>query len=153
MLHLPLACMSAEIGNQIGSSVGHVEKVDTDDNGVGWGQFLWVKIRVDLTKPLPWGQQLKLQGVSMLVAFQYELLPQFYFNYGVIEHELLGCTKKSSSMVQGDKLEYGQWLIAPPPRRKFGGWNEGMKGTILGEWDRHNPIMVDCMLIEGRENS
>jgi hypothetical protein len=60
MLHLPLACMSVEIGNQIGSSMGHVEEVDTDDDGVGWGQLLRVKIWVDLTKPLPRGQQLKL---------------------------------------------------------------------------------------------
>jgi hypothetical protein len=55
MLHLPLACMSAEISNQMGSLMGHVEEVDTNDNGVGWGQFLRVKIRVDLRKPLPRG--------------------------------------------------------------------------------------------------
>jgi hypothetical protein len=40
-------------------------------------------------------------------------------------------------MVQGDKLEYGPWLRAPPPGRKFGGWNEGMKGR-MGLAQSHN---------------
>jgi hypothetical protein len=35
MLYLPLACMGAKIGNQIGSFVSHVEEVDTDEDGVG----------------------------------------------------------------------------------------------------------------------
>lgn len=137
MLHLPLACMSAKIGNQIGSSVGHVVEVDTDDDGVGWGQFLRVKIRVDLTKPLLRGRQLKLQGVSMSVAFQYEWLPRFCFNYGVVKYGLLGCTKKSSSMVHRYKLENGPWLRALLLGRKFGGWNEGMKGR-MGSAQSHN---------------
>ena len=35
--NLPLACMT--VGHQIGSSMGHVEEVDVDDGGMGWGNF------------------------------------------------------------------------------------------------------------------
>lgn len=60
MYKLPLACMSVEIGNQIGSTVGHVEEVEIDEDGVGWGKFLRVRIRIDVTKPLARGWRLKI---------------------------------------------------------------------------------------------
>jgi hypothetical protein len=50
MIDLPLACMSAEIGRRIGASMGNVEAVDTDSKGIGWGEFLHVKVQVDITK-------------------------------------------------------------------------------------------------------
>jgi hypothetical protein len=40
MYNLPLACMGKEIGQQIEASVGEVEEVEIDDDGVGWGEFL-----------------------------------------------------------------------------------------------------------------
>jgi hypothetical protein len=56
MVGLPLACMGREVGFKIGSSVGIVEEVDTDKDGVGWGEYLRVKIQIDLSKPLPRGE-------------------------------------------------------------------------------------------------
>jgi hypothetical protein len=40
----------------IGSSVGQVEIVDTDEQGVGWGKFLRVRIVMRLKKPFPRGE-------------------------------------------------------------------------------------------------
>jgi hypothetical protein len=34
---MPLACMSREMGQRIGASMGVVEEVDVDEAGVGWG--------------------------------------------------------------------------------------------------------------------
>lgn len=48
MCKLPLACMGKEVGHQVGVMVGEVEDVDVTDDGVGWGEFLRVKIRIDL---------------------------------------------------------------------------------------------------------
>jgi hypothetical protein len=75
MVNLPLACMNTEIGSMIGSAIGQVEEVETDEEGVGWGKLLRVKIRVDLTKPLMRGKRLKVKGVPMWIDFQYERLP------------------------------------------------------------------------------
>jgi hypothetical protein len=35
MNNLPLACMGREVGLKIGGSVGRVEEVDTDNDGIG----------------------------------------------------------------------------------------------------------------------
>jgi hypothetical protein len=56
MHNTPLACMNLNIGHQIGSSMGHVEEVDVDDGGMGWGESLRVKVTLDLQKPLMRGE-------------------------------------------------------------------------------------------------
>jgi hypothetical protein len=91
--NLPLACMNREVGYKIGSSVGVVEEVDVSVDGVGWGKYLRVKIELNLSKPLARGRTLQIGGRSMWVAFQYEKLPKFCFNCGVIKHGEMGCSK------------------------------------------------------------
>jgi hypothetical protein len=44
----------------LGSLVGKVEAIVTDANVVGWGEFLRVRVLIDLTKPLACGRMLKL---------------------------------------------------------------------------------------------
>jgi hypothetical protein len=44
--------MYQTVGWQIGASVGVVEEVDVDEVGVGWGEYLRVRILLDLSKPL-----------------------------------------------------------------------------------------------------
>jgi hypothetical protein len=77
MFNLPFACMGNDIGHQIGSTIGWVEEMETDDDGVGWGKFLRVKIRIDLTKPLARGRQLNIEGNFVWIPFQYEHTPRF----------------------------------------------------------------------------
>lgn len=86
MLSLPLACMGKEVGYQIGSTMGTVEEVDTDEEGVGWGKYLRVRIKLDLTKPLAGGRIINLFGKKVLIAFQYEKLPRYCFDCGIIWH-------------------------------------------------------------------
>lgn len=119
-----LAYMNSDIGTMIGSFIGQVEEVETDEDGVGWGQFLRVKIRVDLTKPLMRGRRLKVQGVSMWVDFQYEQLPRICFSCGVVKHGATGCMKN----LHKGGAEYGPWLRALLPGQRFGGglvWRRG----------------------------
>lgn len=69
MINLPLACMGDEIGRKIGATIGTVEAVDTEANGMGWGEFLRVKIQLDLTKPLLRGRKLNIQGKLGWITF------------------------------------------------------------------------------------
>jgi hypothetical protein len=92
MVNLPLACMGAEVGRKIGATMGMVEAVDVDANGMGWGEFLRVKIRLGLKKPLLRGRKLNVQGKQVWVTFKYERLPHFCFNCGVICHGKTGCS-------------------------------------------------------------
>jgi hypothetical protein len=72
--------MYQTVGWQIGASVGVVEEVDVDEDGVGWGEYLRVRILLDLSKPLSRGRVLKLKGKYIWVPFQYEKIPNFSFN-------------------------------------------------------------------------
>jgi hypothetical protein len=52
MVDLPLVCMNQATGRRIGSTIGLVEVVDTEKDGIGRGEYLCVKVVVDLFKPL-----------------------------------------------------------------------------------------------------
>lgn len=119
MKNLPLACIGKETGRMLGASAGEVEVVDTDGKGVGWGEYLRVKIWMDLSKPLAWGRMLKLQGKTSWIPFQYERLPKFCFHCGVIMHGQMGCPGRSNLRQKESSTEFGPWLRAPsPPRRQ-----------------------------------
>jgi hypothetical protein len=117
MIDLPLACMSLEIGKRIGASMGEVEHVDTDGEGIGWGKYLRVKIRLDLHKPLQRGRKINVEGTSTWITFQYERLPKFCFQCGVICHGRTGCPKRNG-FHQQETNQYGPWLRAASPTRK-----------------------------------
>jgi hypothetical protein len=70
MYHIPLACMRKEVGMQVGATVGVVEDVDVLDDGVGWGEYLRVKIHIDISKPLTRGRIIKIQDKEMWIAFK-----------------------------------------------------------------------------------
>jgi hypothetical protein len=101
MFDLPLACMGMEIGRKIGATVGVVEAVDTDSRGIGWGEYLRVKILLDITKPLPRGRKINIEGKSSWIRFQYERLPKFCFQCGAIAHSRTGYPRKTDFRQQG----------------------------------------------------
>jgi hypothetical protein len=115
MINLPLACMRRDIGTKIGETVGLVEAVDTDGDGMGWGEYLHVKIRLDITKPLPMGWKLNIEGKVVWITFQYMCLPKFYFHCGVLSHGKTECAKNSELRHLEANPQYGPWLKAASP--------------------------------------
>jgi hypothetical protein len=95
--------MCETMGVQIGSSVGLVEVVETEEDGVGWVEYLRVRIRFDITKPLVRGRVLEINGDITWVAFQNKRLPKFYFHCGVIRHRVEGCLGRQRTSSQGVK--------------------------------------------------
>lgn len=120
MIDLPLDCMGREVGFKLRATVGKVEEVDTDLDGIGWGEFLHVKIQIDITKPLPRGRKLKYQGEMTWIPFQHEKVPKFCFQCGFITHAQEGCTKKNNLRNQEDLTQFGPWMRAASPTR----WTE-----------------------------
>lgn len=45
-------CMSKDMAVELGKVIGKVEEVETDTAGECFGQFLRLRISVDITKPL-----------------------------------------------------------------------------------------------------
>lgn len=112
MYNLPLVCMGRAIGERLGSHLGGVEEVDTDEKGVGWGKYLRVRVNLNVHKPLLRGRMLKVKDKTHWVVFQYEKIPWFCFSCGVVYHGVLGCSKRNHMKDVGEKLkkEYGPWL-------------------------------------------
>jgi hypothetical protein len=126
MYDMRLACMSREMGQRIGASMGVVEEVDVDEAGVGWGEFLRVRIVLDVTKPLSRGRFLKLKDRTIWITFRYERIPRFCFRCGVIKHGVGGCVKPGGRMLPENEnmQQFGPWLRVSPPNR-FGGGGGG----------------------------
>jgi hypothetical protein len=69
MKNMLLACMGREIGRKIEASVGEVVAVDTDARGMGWGEFLRVKILLNLAKPPQRGRKINIKGTAHWITF------------------------------------------------------------------------------------
>ena len=62
MHNIPLACMRFEVGNKIGSFIGYVEDVDTDEDGVGWENLFTSKDSRGFDKTSVEGEAAKITG-------------------------------------------------------------------------------------------
>jgi hypothetical protein len=102
MFNLPLGGMCREMGVQLGATVGEVEEVDTNENGVSWGKYMRVKIKINITKPLARGRMLKMKGRSYWIKFQYEKIPKFCYRCGVIWHGNDGCRMREKGRTNND---------------------------------------------------
>jgi hypothetical protein len=125
--NMPLVCMNREVGFNIGASLGEVEAVEANGDGIGWGKYLRIKVSIDLQKPLERGRALKFRGKSTWVSFKYEKLPKFCFGCGRICHGDGGCTAELDEGVK-DK-PYGTWLRAEYANRPVGGFYGGKTST------------------------
>jgi hypothetical protein len=105
MFDLPLACMSKAVGQQLGTTVGEVLEVDTNDDGMGWGEFLIVRIKINVKKPLARGRMLKIRDRSYWISFRYENIPRFCFRCGIISHGRMGCPEGGRRRMHGDDME------------------------------------------------
>jgi hypothetical protein len=102
--------------------VGVVEEVESDEYGIGWGEYLRVKICLDISKPLARGRVLKLKESTTWAAFQYECLPRFCFQCGTIRHGLEGCLVPRGGLMARvhHKQQFGSWLRALRAFKRFG---------------------------------
>jgi hypothetical protein len=131
MFHLPLACMSKAVRQQLGATVGEVEEVDTNDDGMGRGEFLRVRIKVNVKKPLAQERTLRIRDRSMWITFQYERLPRLCFRCGTISHGRIGCPDSGRRSRHGEEMEmqFGVWLRAGYQ----GPWQERGRGRTTGD--------------------
>lgn len=52
MHNIPFGMMNKVHGEMLGNTIGEIIEIDVDKDGVGWGPFLWVRVQVDIKKPL-----------------------------------------------------------------------------------------------------
>lgn len=73
----------------MGEILGEVEEVDVDEDGIGWGPFLQVRVWIDITKPLLKGNIILIDNSPCWVPFKYERLPNFCFKCVIINMQNL----------------------------------------------------------------
>ncbi|XP_041011254.1 uncharacterized protein LOC121255023 [Juglans microcarpa x Juglans regia] len=105
MHNLLLVGMNCECGERIGRSLGVVEEVEVDEDDVGWGTFLRVKVLLDLTKPIARRRKVTINGSKFWIPLKYEKLPRFYFKCGRILHE--GNNWQQSGQQEGEAARFG----------------------------------------------
>lgn len=77
------------------------------------GEYMWVCVKLDITKLLVQKRKLKL-GLPDLVwiGFSYERFQEFYFYCEIVGHSLSECEKQPNYKAQfkEETLPYGSWL-------------------------------------------
>ena len=126
---IPMGMMDRETGALIGEQIGEVLDMDLDDNGFAFGQFMRIKVRMDITVPLMRGitfdddedeqnqkdkkmvrgENGKMEEQKKMVSFEYEHLPDFCYNCGIIGHGEKACITRARR--EGER-QYGPWLRA-----------------------------------------
>lgn len=49
---LPLMARNEYVGREVGAAMGAVKEVDVDYGEVEWGEFMRIRVTIDITKPL-----------------------------------------------------------------------------------------------------
>ncbi|KAE8795827.1 retrotransposon unclassified [Hordeum vulgare] len=113
---LPLGSMDGDTGEMIGNRIGKFLEVEGLVIGLVVGQYLRVKVRMFIERPLMRGTMLGAKGgkCSRWCPFVYEYLPEFSYVCGVIGHIDKDCSKK---LKKEEEPQFGSWLRWNPPRR------------------------------------
>ncbi|KAK8662393.1 hypothetical protein V6N13_091971 [Hibiscus sabdariffa] len=105
------------MGERIGDRFGSTVAVDMRPGDGRWGEYLRIRVKLDISKPLRRiifvGK--REDGSSRACSVKYERLPNFCFWCGVIGHQHGVCKLKP----QGDNVvfQYGDWLRVHTPRQ------------------------------------
>ena len=94
---------------RIGAVIGEFMEIEAGDDGRAVGQYLTVRVWMDIRKPIMWGIKIQL-GENMhpkWCPFEYEFLPDFCFTCGIIGHLDRRCALK---LKRGEKWQYGKWV-------------------------------------------
>lgn len=112
MHQLPLGMMNRSYGAFMGEILGDVEEVDVDEDGVGCGLFLKVRVWIDISKPLLRDNLITHDDFSHWIPFKYERLSNFCFKYRIIKHSKMDCPRGPSpnKMDEKETVQYGAWL-------------------------------------------
>ena len=144
--NLPFSLMTVEAAVNLGESLGVVAK-PKDIAEMRGGNFMRVRVAVDVTKPLCRGRMITWDhGIEGWMPFMYERLPNIYYWCSHLSHDDKECEVwlSSKGKLAEEEQQYGPWLRAPQfnPTRKTIVEVQGFE--ILGS--HRNPLRgtVDC---------
>ncbi|KAK4421484.1 hypothetical protein Salat_2099000 [Sesamum alatum] len=115
---LSLGRISRNMAELIGNQIGQFRDIEFDSGGQFWGSSLWIRVGIDVTKPLR--QVLKMHtsmGSESTITFIYERLPNYCYWCGCLGHILkfCACQYEPGFDALKDPLPFGPWLRATTP--------------------------------------
>ncbi|XP_058732616.1 uncharacterized protein LOC131604171 [Vicia villosa] len=90
--NLPAGFMLEKVGKAMGSYIGEFVEYDKNNNTSFWRQYMRIRVKVDVRKPLKQSTKVKNKGVDWCVVnFKYEKLSIFCFVCGLLGHSEQRC--------------------------------------------------------------
>ena len=112
--NLPFSYLSKEVAISIGESLGAVV-VPKDSSKMRGGNFMRVRVMVDITKALCRGRRVSWGSDSDgWVSFKYERLPNICYWCGQLSHDDKDCTLwlQSNGTLAVEDRQFGPWIRA-----------------------------------------
>ncbi|KAK1592224.1 hypothetical protein Q3G72_021434 [Acer saccharum] len=145
--NLPLACLNRDVGLHLGGLVGQVKETDAGESGECVGQFIRIRVLIDVTNPLKRGLRVALGDDEKVneVMICYERLPNFCYYCGKIGHLVRDCPLNTKEITSSFGFKFGPWMRAVSRTRSKGtgekknspeGSREGGSSDTLGENQR-----------------
>lgn len=114
---LPSGFMNESVGKQLGNFFGEFLQYDAKNDAAIWREFMRLKIRIDVRKPLKRKKKIMRKNkTKVIVSCKYERLGEFCFSCGLVTHTERFCRRFIDKRGEEGIKEWGNWLKAPPRR-------------------------------------
>ena len=113
---LPARRMTIEAAEGICKPLGRLSHC-CDEEEIDGGNFMRVRVELDITKPLSRGRRVRFGPDSDgWVSFRYERLPVFCYWCGILTHDAKECDiwLRSKGTLRTQQQPFGDWLRATP---------------------------------------
>lgn len=132
---LPVGYMSEVVGKQLGNFFGTFLEYDANNNSSIWREFMRLKIRMDVRKPLRRKKKIcKRDKTEVIVHCKYERLGDLCFICGLLTHTERFCKKKFAGEGSVVSREWGAWLRAQSRRSGGGNRSKWLREEGGGDW-------------------
>lgn len=123
-------------GETLGAKLGKVEKVEVDSQGRAWGDYLRIRVTVDITKPLLRWVTAYSKKHKQLETYKvvYERLPHYCFSCGLLGHSSMECPTPSERDEEG-KLPWNadRLCVKDDRKRSFSASKSGHSSQSSGK--------------------
>lgn len=144
ILDLPSGFMSETLGKQLGDFFEEFLKYDSKNNTVIWREFMRIKVRVDVRKPLKCKKKImKKNAIDVMVFCKYERLGEFYFTCGLLTHKKRYC-RKFLCRTSEEINKSGSWLRAAPRRTGGPAKSQWLREEDDKDWEARQGRYSSC---------